>query len=187
MAPRPRVTREGILEAAFSLVREKGETALTAKTLAAAAGCSTQPIFWYFSGMGEIEDEVTGRARALFADRLREKREGENPFKTVGLNYIAFAKEETNLFKLLYMSGKAEPADILEDENVPFAVDVIVKEKGIPKEDALRVFRELWLFSHGIATMIATGTAGFTDEEIKSMLTDVYIGVLTKLKNERKG
>lgn len=184
MAPRPKVTREGIAEAAFKLVREKGYGALTAKTLAAAAGCSTQPIFWYFSGMGEVEDEVLKRAKALFADRLRIKREGVNPFKTVGLNYISFAKEETNLFKLLYMSGKAEPANLLDDENVPFAVDVIVKEKGIDKDAAVRVFREMWLFSHGIATMSATGTASFSEQETESMLTDVYMGVLEKLKKD---
>lgn len=182
MPPKPKVTREEIAQAAFSLVREKGIDALTAKTLAAAAGCSTQPIFWYYSGMGEIVEEVFARAKALFAERLRAVRQGVNPFKTVGLNYIGFAKEETNLFRLLYMSGRAEPAKLLDDENTPFAVHVIVKEKGLSEEEARRVFRELWLFSHGIATMTATGNASFSDEETEAMLTDVYTGVLGVIK-----
>lgn len=186
MPPKPKVSGEDILNAAFSLVRRRGEEALTAKTLAAAAGCSTQPIFWYFSGMAEVETNVYARARELFSERLRRKRDGVNPFKTVGLNYIAFAKEETNLFKLLYMSGKGQPIKLLDDENAPFAIDVIVREKGISEADARRVFRELWLFSHGIATMIATGTADFSDEEIESMLTDVYIGVLDRLRAEKE-
>lgn len=184
MAPKPRVNREDIAAAAFRLVRAGGIHNLTAKTLAREAGCSTQPIFWYFSGMAEVEDEVMTRAKALFAERLRRKREGVNPFKTVGLNYIEFAKEETNVFKLLYMSGNTG-SGLLSDENVPFAVDVIVKEKGLTEEDALRVFRELWLFSHGIATMIATGKSDFSDGDIESMLTDVYTGVLMKIRAEK--
>lgn len=185
MPPKPRVTREELANAAFGLVRKEGEHALTAKTLARAAGCSTQPIFWYFSGMGEVVNEVRARAKETFAKRLREKREGVNPFKTVGLNYIAFAREETNLFKMLYMSGTAEP-DLLADENTPFAVDVIVREKGISQADARRVFRELWLFSHGIATMEATGTARFSDEEVEEMLSDVYLGVLSAIQGKKQ-
>jgi len=186
MAPRPKVSREDISDAAFRLVRREGIDRLTAKALAAEAGCSTQPVFWYFSGMAEVEEEVTVRAKALFAERLRRTREGVNPFKAVGLNYIGFAKEETNLFKLLYMSGRTGSPGLPEDENVPFAVDVIVREKGISEKDALRVFRELWLFSHGIATMVATETASFNDDDVESMLTDVYSGVLMKIRSEKE-
>lgn len=184
MPPKPKVTKEEIISAAFSIVRERGEDALTAKTLAAAAGCSTQPIFWHFSGMAEVEEQVRQRAKAYFAERLRQRRNGVNPFKTVGLNYISFAKEETNLFRLLYMSSRSTPLKLLDDENTPFAVEVIVKEKGISEDDARRVFRELWLFSHGIATMIATNTAHFTQDEINVMLTDVYTGIIDKIINK---
>lgn len=185
MPPKPKVSREEIADAAFRLVRERGYEALTAKSLATEAGCSTQPVFWYFSGMAEVSDEVLKKAKALFSERLKEKRKGVNPFKTVGLNYIAFAKEETELFRLLYMSGKADPTDILEDENTPFAVDVIVREKNISEQDARRVFKELWLFCHGIATMTATGTASFSDKEVGEMLTDVYTGVLARICDKK--
>lgn len=185
MPPKPKVTAQDIEDAAFRLVRTRGYGALTAKNLASEAGCSTQPIFWYFSGMAEVSEKVLERAKALFAEKLREEMPGVNPFKAVGLNYIAFAREETPLFRLLYMSGKTDPSDLLDDENTPFAVEVIVKEKGVSYDDARRVFRELWLFSHGIATMTATGTARFSEEEISGMLTDVYIGVLAKIVNEK--
>lgn len=185
MAPKAKVRREDISDAAFRLVRREGIGKLTAKALAAEAGCSTQPVFWYFSGMDEVEKDVTARAKALFAESLRKKRDGVNPFKTVGLNYIYFAKEETEIFKMLYMSGNAGDG-LLSDENVPFAVDVIVKEQGLSEEDALRVFRELWLFSHGIATMIATGKSDFPDGDIERMLTDVYVGVLMKIASEKR-
>ena len=51
MPPKPKVTKQQILEGAVALVREKGAGALTAKALAARLGCSTQPIFWQYAGM----------------------------------------------------------------------------------------------------------------------------------------
>ena len=43
MPPRPKVTREQIVNGALALVRRGGEAALTAKALAAELACSTQP------------------------------------------------------------------------------------------------------------------------------------------------
>ena len=30
----------------------------------------------------------------------------------------------------------------------------------------------MWIFTHGIASMVATGTVAFTDEQIEELLTD---------------
>ena len=58
MPPRPKVTREQIVNGALALVRRGGEAALTAKALAAELSCSTRPIFWHFSTMEELRGAV---------------------------------------------------------------------------------------------------------------------------------
>lgn len=45
MARKVTVTRRDITEAAFALLQEEGISQVTARKLAAKAGCSTQPIF----------------------------------------------------------------------------------------------------------------------------------------------
>ena len=45
------ITLEQINQAAFDLVRESGFAELTARKLAAKAGCSTQPIFRVYKNM----------------------------------------------------------------------------------------------------------------------------------------
>ena len=45
MPPKPKITKQQILEKALAIVREKGLAALTAKALAETLGCSTQPVF----------------------------------------------------------------------------------------------------------------------------------------------
>lgn len=58
MARKVTVTRRDITEAAFALLQEEGISQVTARKLAAKAGCSTQPIFRIYKGMEELEEEL---------------------------------------------------------------------------------------------------------------------------------
>lgn len=185
MPPKTRIGKEEIADAAFGLIRKKGQAALTAKSLAAELKCSTQPVFWHFENMDEVKDCALKRAEDYFAEYLKKETSADNPYKSIGLNYIAFATEEKRLFRLLYMSDKGGKPDIMQwDGNRPFILGVMEKS-GIKGDEAReKIFREMWLFSHGIATMIATDTAFFGKDEIDGMLSDVYQGLVLKLKND---
>lgn len=186
MAPKAKTTKEAISEVAFSIVCEQGINALTAKTLAKRLNCSTQPIFWRYSGMNELIEEITQKAQSLFAEYLHRPIEGVNTYKSIGINYIKFAKEHKNLFKMLYMSEKVASENVLtDDKNMPYVLDTIMQESTISQADATKLFKQMWLFSHGIATMIATDTARFADSEIYDMLTDVYTGLLSRYKADK--
>ena len=56
MAPRVKITREEIVEAAIGLVRQRGEAALNARNIAASLNCSTQPVFSQFFFHGGAAD-----------------------------------------------------------------------------------------------------------------------------------
>ena len=62
MPPRPKFSREEIVEAALRVVSEKGVEALTAKALGDALGSSARPIFTVFRSMKEVQDEVRAAA-----------------------------------------------------------------------------------------------------------------------------
>ena len=49
MPPKVKITKEDIINAAVSLVRENGADALNARTVASLLGCSTQPVFSNFA------------------------------------------------------------------------------------------------------------------------------------------
>lgn len=184
MPPRAKVTREEIVQGAAELVREKGAAALTAKALAQQLLCSTQPIFWVFGNMENVRAAVREAALARFGEYLREPQEGASAYLSVGLNYIRFAGEEREFFKLLFMSE--DKSDILAaHEEMPYVLDVIGRTEHISGEDARRVYEEMWMLSHGIATMIATGTAQFTDERIRRILHDVYSGIVQNVRKRK--
>ena len=58
MARKEAVTEDEILNTAFVMTREAGEEALTARKVAARAGCSTQPIFRIYRNMEELTEKV---------------------------------------------------------------------------------------------------------------------------------
>ena len=51
MPPKIKITKEEIVDTALNLVREAGEQALNARSIAAKLKCSTQPVFSNFETM----------------------------------------------------------------------------------------------------------------------------------------
>ena len=184
MPPKAKLTKEEIKAGATELVCERGMAGLTAKALAAKLKCSTQPIFWAFENMEEVRRSVRVVAMERFGQYLREPVEGASAYLSVGLNYIRFAAEEKELFKLLFMSEDGE--DILTaHKEMPYVLRVIEETENISGKDAQNVYEEMWMLAHGIATMIATGTARFTEERIRGILHDVYSGLLRNVRKEK--
>ena len=58
MPPKVKVSKEQIVSAALDLIRHQGYDALNARSIAAALGCSTQPIFSNFTTMEELRGTV---------------------------------------------------------------------------------------------------------------------------------
>ncbi len=186
MPPKVRITREQVVEAAAEIVRRKGPSGLTAKALAAGLSSSTQPIFWQFENMEEVREAVFGYALQQFARCLRREVPGVTVYKAVGLNYIRFAAEEREFFKLLFMSGKGG-GDLMASEAVKYVLEVLEREEHVMGERAQNIFEEMWLFCHGIATMIATENREFSPQRIRQMLTEVYRGLLAAPSDQLTG
>ena len=58
MPPKPKFTREEVIDAALEIVSEKGMEALTSRDLGARLGSSARPIFTVFQNMEELQREV---------------------------------------------------------------------------------------------------------------------------------
>lgn len=185
MPPKVKITRENIVRAAVDLVRKDGAAALNARSVAAALNCSTQPVFSNFATMEELQRAVTAAAYECYLDFLQcDAESGKYPkYKAFGMAYIRFAKEEKELFKLLFMCDrggrKREPTVDFEA-----SVEMIMTANGITKEKAEMMHLEMWVCVHGIAVMLATSYLLLEWELISSMLTDVYQGIRIKHLSE---
>ena len=179
MAPKAKTTKEAIIDAAVEIVRQSGEQALNARTVAARLGCSTQPVFSNFDSMEQLRQAVISKAGELFEDYIsRETQRGEYPaYKASGIAYIRFAKEERELFKLLYMRDRKTEMVPGEELNDPAREQLVQENTGLEGDKANLFHLEMWSFVHGIATMLATNFVNLEWELISAMLTDAYQGL----------
>lgn len=189
MPPKFRFTREEMIYAAVDIVRESGADALTARALAAKLGCSAKPIFGLFQNMEEVRAAVIEEANRLYQDRLKKAvvEKEYPPYKATGMAYIRFAKEETELFKLLYMRDRSREAPPpTEAEELDGLLSLVQKATGLSREDAFRFHLETWIYVHGIATMIATGYLDWDPAFVSDAVTDCYLGLKYRFCGEEK-
>ena len=179
MPPKFKFTREQIVASALEVTRKNGITGLTARGLAAELGSSAKPIFGLFQNMEEVQREVVSAANTLYQSYIKKGMADSKfpPYKASGIAYIQFAKEEKELFKLLFMRDRTDEKIEENREEIRPILDLIMKNLGIDENEAYFFHLELWLYVHGIATMIATNYLEWDIEFIDKALTDAYQGL----------
>jgi len=177
MARKATVTETMILDSAFELMRQEGYEQVTARKLAAKVGCSTQPIFRLYANMDRLMEDVYDRA-ALFFQRFYETapKEEKVPFQDLGMAYIRFAREEKNIFGMLFLSkhrGSKSMYELLNGDIRAIGQEV-AKAKKMGEKNPADLFAKLWIFIHGIACMSLTGDYDLGEEETYGLLSECY-------------
>ena len=179
MPPKVKITKEEIIRTAVDIVRTGGAQAINARTIAGLLGCSTQPVFSNFDNMEDLRKAVIQEASIIYRTFSQDVIRSElyPVYKANGMAYIRFAKEEPELFKLLFMCDRCgEP--IPEDDELSTEMETIVHHNtGLENSEAKLFHLEMWAFVHGIATMFATGFLDLDWEIVSKMLTDAYLGL----------
>ncbi len=186
MPPKLRFTREEIVRAALELARAGGMTAVTARSLGAKLGSSTKPIFGIFRNMEEVQQEVLKAADECYQSYQRqEMARGEYPpYKASGMAYIRFATEERELFRLLFMRDRSHEEIPQDTEELRRMAALIQRSTGLEESAARQLHLEMWVFVHGIATMVATAYLPWDVEWVSRALTDAYLGLKRRFCEE---
>lgn len=184
MARKESITVQMILDTAFEMTRQEGFGNVTARKVAAKAGCSTQPIFRVYKNMEELWNAVYARAADFFQDYYSlYPRVGRSPFSNLGMAYIAFAREERHLFELLFVSGGGDAFDASLERKSMYellngAQGNVVHEINQAKEAGCAspgdLFMKMWIFIHGAACMSLTGDYDLSDRETLELLGNCY-------------
>lgn len=190
MPPRAKFTKDEIIDAALSITKEQGIDAVTARELGDRLGSSARPIFTVFESMEEVKDLIVMRSKDLYGQYVEEGLKNDIPFKGVGVAYIRFAIEQPRLFQLLFMNpinNARNVSSILPviDDNYDKILRSVQESYDMDREAAERIYQHLWTYTHGIATMFATGLCSYTVEQIGERLTEVFKGLLFVEKGKR--
>lgn len=185
MPPSVKFTKEEIVDAALRVTRAAGIGSLTARSLAAELGASTRPMFTYFDSMDALRHEVHEAAKELYRSYVERGLAEPIPFLGVGQSYIRFAKEEPELYKLLFLE-RPNGSDGGAMEALAFSQDLVrTSLMRIYRMDAERAdcyFRDLWLAAFGLATLVVTDGCPYSDEQMSAILTELSLAVCKAYK-----
>ena len=176
MARKVQTSKEMILQAALEMLIRKGYSAINIKTLSKKIGCSTQPLVWHFENMEGLRKALAEYALNYANEKMRScMQNGMEAFVDFGIAYINLAFDEPNLFKYLYMSGESGFQAggfyvlVNADENAIIAGQIAGYLK-ISEEDASHFLQNIMIYTHGLASFIASGIITSSKEEVKTMV-----------------
>lgn len=169
------ITKEMILATAFGIAREKGLDGISNRELAKKLNCSIRPIYYQFQNVDELYKELYIEIERYFYKFLMDNMNDTMPkYKQVGINYIKFAKEEKELFKILFMS-KIDLGlnDFIARDMEDFKeLSKLIKiSTNLNDEDIESFHIKMWIFSHGLATLVASSTINISEEQLKQLLS----------------
>jgi len=186
MSPRaPQFTESQITAAALEILREQGWGTLTARAIATRLGTSTTPIYSVFASMDDIEAAVRVEAMGRQLHYMLTPR-SDNPLLDLALGYVAFARDERMFFRFLFIDRPVPASaalrqqlegrgfvdrlrEILPDNRPADLLDTYFGGRSASSTN--EVAYRSWIFAHGLAMLLCSGTLPTTDDtEIRRLL-----------------
>ena len=193
MPPKPKFTKEELIQAALELAKEGGLEAIVARNLGKKLDTAPSTIFTHFNSVEDIRQAVVDVARELYNGYVEDGLKMVPPMKGFGVQYIRFAMEESNLYAILFMNKRDDfkYVDFIVDEgHYERVITAAEKDFALSRQQAEYLYHNMWAYAHGIAVMSATGVCKFSVEEISQMLgmacRSFLIGIRVP-RDEREG
>ena len=188
MPPKPKISKDMVIDAAFEIARKTGAKNINARTVSERLNCSTQPVMYHFSTIEALKRAVYTKSDRYHSEYLMNiEKQPKGIMLGIGLNYIRFAIEEPHLFRFLFQSGFAvensllEMIDFKELEPVLSAMQNAV---GMSLAQTKEVFLTISMFAHGYASIIANNSLEFDEEVVAVHLARAYRGAILAVQEE---
>ena len=179
--------KEDVLKVACNIVEKEGFEAMNARKIANELNSSVHPIFKHFKDMEQLKKAVYEKIYAKYQEYMLSGENEKNPYKKMGMSYIQFAKDYPEFFKIIFMQKTNLNAEsfVMADR---MGDDVIKKGQlltGLSFEEQKKFHVKVWIFTHGIACLVATKTVEFSEEEISNLLGNTVLEMLEGFKKKR--
>lgn len=170
-----KVDKNMIINICIDIIRKDGISCVNARRIAKELNCSTQPIYYIYKNMDELKNDINKELVNIYYNYLFND---SVLYKDIGKNYIKFAREEPNIFKVLF-NGDNVMLDITsKNSSIDKVYELISKQTGLSIKDAEIFHLKMWLYVNGIANLVANKTLDFNEKEIDKLLSEQYISML---------
>ena len=184
MPRQPRFSKDDIVAAGLRIVRASGFEAISARALGKELGTSSSPMFTMFRDMNEVVDAIRNAAEKTFTARMNGVTGYFPAFKEFGLRLVAFAKEDSNLFQMLFLGKDARPE--IAESIARECLCAVEQGYGLTSEQAEMLFRQMWPVACGIAALCVRHPEDFSEEEVSKTLSYHFSGILLIIKSGKE-
>lgn len=183
--------RQALIDAALTLIEEKGPTGFTLSEAAKKAGVTPAAVYRHFEGREDLIAEAARQGFEMFADLMQYAYDQGQPsalaaFEATGRAYLAFARKHPGHYISMFESGisinrtpelaaAANRAKSVLEKAASDLSQHIPPEKRPP---ASMFSAHIWALSHGVVELYArnTGTASpFPPEELLETGIGIYL------------
>ena len=185
MPPTIRFQKQEIVEAAPNVARRQGIDAVTAREVAKELRVSVGPIFTHYDTMDQLRCDVYETAKQRYRAYIERGLSGPIPFLGVWQQYLSFAKEEPELYRLLFLTRRGSVSGGAVEAmkfSQALARDSIMRIYGMDAHAADCFFRDIWLLAFSYATLIVTDDCPYTMDEMLAVGAEVSLSVCKAYK-----
>lgn len=190
MPPVAKYSRQDFISKSLEIIKKEGVEKLTARELASAMEISVRPIFTAFKNMDEVKEECLKSAFGVYHSYF-ERFCSNIDFYAIGRVFLLFAVEEPYLFQFIFLKSQGEKVSFRQymenlDDSFDNSIQMIQKQFDINENEAFSLYKNMWLYCNGIATLCVTGQCLFSEQEIEENLSvacSAFIDYLKKNKN----
>ena len=184
--------RQALVDAALSLIEEKGPTGFTLSEAAKLAGVTPAAVYRHFDGRESLIIECALQGHAIFADLMEYAYKDGQPsalaaFEATGRAYLAFARKYPGHYMAMFESGLSRNATPDLSRAVTRSRNTLEKaaealSERIPanrRPPASMFSAHIWAMSHGVVELFARGNPGgnapFPPEDLLEAGIGIYL------------
>lgn len=183
--------RQALVEAALSLIAEKGPTGFTLSEAAKAADVTPAAVYRHFAGRDDLIAEVARQGFEIFGALMEYAYADGKPsalaaFEATGRAYLAFARKYPGHYMAMFESGLA-PANHPDLAQVSARARAVLEKAAtklsehLPKDrrpPATMFSSHIWAMSHGVVELFMRGNGAkspFPPEDLLEAGIGIYL------------
>lgn len=189
--------REMAIDAAIEIVKDKGASALSARSIAARIGYSVGALYLVFQNLDDLIAHVNGRTLdglyQVMADAATGRSKPLTKLKRMGRAYAGFAEEHPQLWRMSFEHrlpvGQKAPAqiDLRGDSLIQLVLEPLSEASGLSGKGLETAAQVLWSGIHGICILTNSKKMHFVGSTRLEQLTDSLIDNYLAGLEARKG
>lgn len=190
MAPKKKVSREEIIDAAFEIAVDEGIKAISVRKIANKIECSVAPIYVNFENIEDVISALIGKVKSISLE-MGLTQYTDNSFLNFGIGSVKFALKYGRLYKDILIENLNTKADENETKK---QYEIILEQmhnneflKDFNNKELLDILFKMRTFTHGLATLACCGDLplDFTEEKIIKTLAQAGEDIIYGAKRRK--